>query len=70
VKVFVVPKPGHVPSPALEEDIRTFVKTRLSPHEYPRLIEFRESLPLTATGKIKRRELREGEKAKPPRNTG
>jgi acetyl-CoA synthetase len=70
VKVFVVPNPGHAPSPALEEDIRTFVKTRLSPHEYPRLIEFRDSLPLTATGKIKRRDLREEEKAKSRRKSG
>ena len=63
VKVFIVLKPGQAPSAALEDDIRAFVKTRLSPHEYPRLIEFRETLPLTATGKIKRKELREAEKA-------
>jgi acetyl-CoA synthetase len=62
VKAFIVLKPGRDPSAALEDDIRAFVKTRLSPHEYPRAIEFRESLPLTATGKIKRKELREGEK--------
>lgn len=63
VKAFIVLKPGQTPSAALEDDIRAFVKTRLSPHEYPRLIEFRETLPLTATGKIKRKELREAEKA-------
>jgi acetyl-CoA synthetase len=63
VKAFIVLKPGFAPDAALEDDIRAFVKTRLSPHEYPRLIEFRETLPLTATGKIKRRELREAEKA-------
>jgi len=61
IKAFIVLKPGHAASATLEEDIRGFVKTRLSPHEYPRLIEFRESLPLTATGKIKRKDLREAE---------
>jgi acetyl-CoA synthetase len=63
VKAFIVLKPGHAPNAALEDDIRAFVKTRLSPHEYPRLIEFRESLPLTATGKIKRKDLREAHRA-------
>jgi acetyl-CoA synthetase len=34
------------------------VKHRLAAHEYPRLIEFVEQLPITVTGKIMRRELR------------
>ena len=51
-------------SPDLEEDIRNFVKTRLSPHEYPRKIEFVSDLPLTATGKIRRKKLRDKEQAK------
>ena len=59
VKAFVVLRAGLRADAALEEDIRTFVKTRLSPHEYPRLIEFVESVPMTATGKIRRGELRE-----------
>src|SRR6202011_1188152 len=36
VKAFIVPKPGHHPSAALAADIQSFVKTRLSAHEYPR----------------------------------
>jgi acetyl-CoA synthetase len=32
---------------------------RLSAHEYPRQIEFRDSLPMTITGKIRRKDLRE-----------
>ncbi len=64
VKAFILLKPGHVGDTALEEDIRQFVKTRLSPHEYPRRIEFRDSLPMTVTGKIRRRDLREEERAK------
>ena len=35
-----------------------FVKTRLAAHEYPRLVEFTDTLPMTATGKVLRRELR------------
>jgi acetyl-CoA synthetase len=61
VKAFIVLKPGVVPGPELEEEIRSFVKIRLAAHEYPREIEFVEELPLTATGKIKRKELKERE---------
>jgi len=64
VKVFVVPAPGHLPSAELAREIQDFVKRRLAAHEYPRLVEFTESLPLTATGKIMRRELRAREIAK------
>ncbi len=63
IKVFVKLMPGHNGSPDLEEDIRAFVKTRLSPHEYPRLIAFVDSLPLTSTGKIRRKDLRDAERA-------
>jgi acetyl-CoA synthetase len=64
VKAFVMLAPGHDSGSALEEDIRAYVKTRLARHEYPRLIEFVDSLPMTATGKIRRRELRDREIAK------
>lgn len=64
IKVFIKLMPGNNGNPALEEDIRNFVKTRLSPHEYPRLIDFVDSLPMTATGKIKRKELRDAERAR------
>ena len=58
VKVFVVPKPGYEPSDALASDIQSFVRERLSAHEYPREIAFRPDLPMTTTGKIIRRILR------------
>jgi len=64
VKAFIMLSPGHQPGPDLEKDIRDFVKKRLSPHEYPRHVEFVDSLPMTATGKIKRKELRDAEAAK------
>ena len=60
VKAFVVVAPGHEAGPVLAGEIQAFVKTRLSPHEYPRTIEFRDALPMTVTGKIRRRDLRPG----------
>ncbi len=61
VKAFIVPKPGVEAGAALAEEIKSFVKTRLAAHEYPREIEFVAELPMTATGKIIRKELRERE---------
>jgi acetyl-CoA synthetase len=58
VKAFVIPKPGTMPGPEVEEDIKSFVKHRLAAHEYPREIEFVSELPMTATGKIRRKELK------------
>ncbi|HRK23991.1 MAG TPA: AMP-binding protein [Beijerinckiaceae bacterium] len=59
VKAFVVLKPGIAGDETLRRDIQSYVRTRLSAHEYPREIEFVDSLPLTTTGKIIRRLLRE-----------
>ncbi|MBU1275471.1 MAG: acyl-CoA synthetase [Proteobacteria bacterium] len=64
VKAFIVTKPGVAQDQALERDIQQFVKTRLAAHEYPRQMEFVSQLPMTATGKIKRNELRQRELAR------
>ena len=61
VKAFIVPKAEVTPGADVEKDIKTFVKTRLAAHEYPREIEFVRELPMTATGKIMRRELKKRE---------
>ncbi len=58
VKAFVVLKPGQAGSPALVSELQNFVRARLSAHEYPREIAFRDELPMTTTGKIIRRLLR------------
>ncbi len=58
VKAFIVVKPGIVADDALRTAIQAHVKSRLAAHEYPRLIDFVDSLPMTTTGKIKRRDLR------------
>ena len=59
VKAYVVLKDGVVPSDALAAEIRDHVRTRLAAHEYPREVAFVAELPLTTTGKIVRRELRQ-----------
>jgi acetyl-CoA synthetase len=61
VKAFIVLKPEFSPSSELKGEIQQFVKTRLAAHEYPREIEFLSELPLTATGKIMRKDLRKME---------
>jgi acetyl-CoA synthetase len=65
VKAFVVPQPGVAPDPALAEEIRAFVGERLAWYQAPREIVFVDELPLTATGKIIRRELRTRQKRSP-----
>lgn len=59
VRAFIVLKRGFVPSDALAQSIRDYVKGRLSAHEYPREITFIEDMPLTTTGKVIRRVLRD-----------
>jgi acetyl-CoA synthetase len=58
VKAWIVLRPGFVPSDALARELQDFVKSQLAAHEYPRHVQFAESLPMTATGKVLRRELR------------
>ena len=59
-KAFVVLKPG---AEATDAELKAFVKDRLAPYKYPRIIEFIDELPKTATGKIQRFRLREREQA-------
>jgi acetyl-CoA synthetase len=59
VKAFIVLKKGYAPSDSLASEIQGFVKTRLSAHEYPREVAFIDAMPMTTTGKVIRRLLRE-----------
>ncbi len=59
VKAFIVLKRDREPSDALAAEIREFVKTRLSAHEYPREVAFIDQMPMTTTGKVIRRLLRQ-----------
>lgn len=61
VKAFIVLSSGTEPTQTLSRELQEFVKQRLAAHEYPRLIEFVDSLPMTTTGKLIRRELRQRE---------
>ncbi|MGC8493691.1 MAG: benzoate-CoA ligase family protein [Syntrophobacteraceae bacterium] len=60
-KAFVVLKTGYTPSPELEKELKEYVKKTLAHYKYPRWIEFIDELPKTATGKVKRFELRKNE---------
>jgi len=61
VKAFIVLAPGFAPSSALENDIAAHVRQHLAPYEYPKEIEFIDALPMTTTGKVQRKVLRERE---------
>jgi len=68
VKAFIVLVPGRPPSAELEAELQQHVRGRLAPYEYPKEIEFIDSLPMTTTGKVQRRVLRmreEERKGKP-----
>jgi acetyl-CoA synthetase len=58
IKAWIVLRPGFAPSDALAREIQDFVKVQLAAHEYPRFVQFADGLPMTATGKVLRRELR------------
>ena len=55
IKAFIVKKEN---AEATEEEIVSWCKENMASYKYPRLIEFKDSLPMTATGKILKRELR------------
>jgi long-chain acyl-CoA synthetase len=54
VKAFVVRVPGAT---LTEEDLIGWCKQQMAAYKYPRIVEFRENLPMNATGKILKREL-------------
>ncbi len=63
VKAYIVLHEDEKPSETLTKDIQHFVKTRLAAHEYPREISYLRELPMTTTGKIIRRKLKEDPRA-------
>lgn len=58
VKLCIVPRNGIIPDVSLSDAIRAQVRDKLAAYEYPRIIEFFDVLPMTTTGKVKRRDLR------------
>ena len=69
VKAFVVLAAGYDASSALIEELQLHVRGKLAPYEYPKEIEFIAELPMTTTGKVQRRVLREIEKERANQNT-
>ncbi|MDQ1001830.1 acetyl-CoA synthetase [Neobacillus niacini] len=61
VKAFVILNPTYQPSDELANELSLFVKSKLSKHQYPREVEFIDSLPKTPSGKIQRYLLRANE---------
>ena len=64
VKAYVVLAPGFAASEALVDELQQHVRGRLAPYEYPKEIEFIDALPMTTTGKVQRRVLRQQEEAR------
>jgi acyl-coenzyme A synthetase/AMP-(fatty) acid ligase len=60
VRAVVVLQPGFEPSEALVSELQDHVKGETAPYKYPRVVEFADALPKTASGKIRRAALREG----------
>ena len=54
-----------VPGPALAAELQDHVKAETAPYKYPRIVEFADELPKTASGKIRRAELRSDAGAEP-----
>jgi long-chain acyl-CoA synthetase len=61
VKAYVVLKPGQT---ATEEEVIAFCREKLAAYKVPKMVEFRESLPKSAVGKVLRKILRDEEEAK------
>ena len=57
VKASIVLVDGTEPSEELKKEIQTYVKDRTAPYKYPRIVDFRDSLPKTVSGKIQRNKL-------------
>ncbi len=55
---FVVPEPNSSPDPG---EMIAWCRERLAAYKYPRRVELAETLPMTASGKILKRELRAGD---------
>ena len=58
VKAIIVLTKGTEKSDALKKEIQNYVKKHTAPYKYPRIVEFRDDLPKTISGKIRRVELK------------
>ncbi len=58
VRAVVVLRDGYSPSPALARELQEHVKGETAPYKYPRIVDFVPELPKTASGKVRRAQLR------------
>jgi acetyl-CoA synthetase len=58
VRAVVVLRPGFAAGPDLKRELQDHVKRATAPYKYPRVVDFVAELPKTASGKIRRSELR------------
>ena len=57
MKASIVLVPGTQGTDELKKEIQNYVKQHTAPYKYPRIVEFREELPKTSSGKIMRNKL-------------
>jgi acyl-coenzyme A synthetase/AMP-(fatty) acid ligase len=60
VRAVVVLRAGHAPSDELTRELQDHVKAQTAPYKYPRIVDFADELPKTASGKVRRAALRAG----------
>ncbi len=63
VKASIVLRDGFEPSDELKKELQNFVKHETAPYKYPRAVEFVKELPKSVSGKIKRVDIRNKDKA-------
>ena len=57
-KAFVILRDGYLANDSLTRELQDYVKSKLLPYKYPRVVEYCSDLPKTGTGKIDRQKLR------------
>ncbi len=60
VRAVVVLRPGYEPGPQLAAELQSHAREQTAPYKYPRIVDFADELPRTASGKIRRTALRDG----------
>jgi acyl-coenzyme A synthetase/AMP-(fatty) acid ligase len=58
VRAVVVLRDGYAPDDRLAVELQEHVKSSTAPYKYPRIVEFRDALPTTPSGKVRRAALR------------
>jgi len=65
VRAVVVLRDGHAPGDELAGQLQAHAREQTAPYKYPRIVDFADELPKTASGKIRRAELRDARRCEP-----